>query len=143
MQENNPTECFKNNVGGTCVLLRACHEVGVKRFLMISTDKAVNPSSVMGATKRACELYCQSFSHISSTQVMSVRFGNVLASDGSVVQIFLEQIADGGPVTVTRRVSGLRPSGVTLVLQATALGESNHGPGHGEPIRSSISLISS
>jgi FlaA1/EpsC-like NDP-sugar epimerase len=128
MQEYNPEECFKNNVGGTSVLVQACHEVGVERFLFISTDKAVNPSSVMGATKRACELYCQAFGDKSPTQFMSVRFGNVLASEGSVVQLFLEQIAEGGPVTVThpevRRYFMTIPEAVTLVLQATALGES-------------------
>jgi FlaA1/EpsC-like NDP-sugar epimerase len=128
MQEYNPEECFKNNVGGTSVLVQACHEVGVERFLFISTDKAVNPSSVTGATKRACELYCQAFGDKSPTQFMSVRFGNVLASEGSVVQLFLEQIAEGGPVTVThpevRRYFMTIPEAVTLVLQATALGES-------------------
>ncbi len=128
MQEYNPSECFKNNVGGTSVLVQACHQVGVERFLMISTDKAVNPSSVMGATKRACEIYCQAFSHISPTKFMAVRFGNVLASEGSVVQIFLEQIAAGGPVTIThpevKRYFMTIPEAVTLVLQAAALGES-------------------
>jgi FlaA1/EpsC-like NDP-sugar epimerase len=141
MQEFHPSECFKNNVGGTAILVRACHEANVERFLLISTDKAVNPSSVMGATKRACELYCQAFSHMSSTKFLSVRFGNVLASDGSVVQIFLEQIADGGPVTIThpevKRYFMTIPEAVTLVLQATALGESGQIMvlDMGEPIR--------
>jgi FlaA1/EpsC-like NDP-sugar epimerase len=128
LQEMNATECFRNNVGGIQSLVRASDRFGVDRFLLISTDKAVNPTSVMGATKRACEIYCECFSRESRTRFLSVRFGNVLASEGSVVPIFLEQIEKGGPVTVThpemRRYFMTIPEAVTLVLQATALGDS-------------------
>lgn len=141
LQEVNPLQCFKNNVGGLRNLVRACDVAGVERFLLVSTDKAVNPSSVMGATKRVCELYCQAMSHLSSTKLMSVRFGNVLASEGSVVPIFLEQIRAGGPVTVTdpevSRYFMTIPEAVTLVLQATAIGQSGQIMmlNMGEPIR--------
>lgn len=127
MQELNAAECFKNNVGGVQVLARACDKFHVSRFLLISTDKAVNPSSVMGASKRVCEIYCQALGLISETRFLSVRFGNVLASEGSVVPIFMDQIARGGPITVThpemRRYFMTIPEAVTLVLQATALGD--------------------
>lgn len=128
MQEFNPVECFKNNIGGTRTMVVASDKFGVSRFLMISTDKAVRPAGVMGATKRACEIYCQAFASISQTKFLSVRFGNVLGSEGSVVPIFLEQIARGGPITIThpdmQRYFMTIPEAVTLVLQATALGES-------------------
>jgi len=128
MQELNAVECFKNNVEGVQTLAGASDQFGVSRFLLISTDKAVNPISVMGATKRVCEIYCQAFGRVSRTRFLSVRFGNVLASEGSVVPIFMDQIARGGPVTIThpemRRYFMTIPEAVTLVLQATALGES-------------------
>jgi FlaA1/EpsC-like NDP-sugar epimerase len=128
LQELHPAECFRNNVGGTRSVARASSAHGVKLFVMISTDKAVNPTSVMGATKRACEILCQAFAHESETKFVSVRFGNVLGSDGSVVPIFLEQIARGGPITVThpemRRYFMTIPEAVTLVLQAAAIGQS-------------------
>ncbi|MGO9567910.1 MAG: polysaccharide biosynthesis protein [Desulfomonilaceae bacterium] len=128
MQELNAVECFKNNVEGVQTLARASDQFGVSRFLLISTDKAVNPVSVMGATKRVCEIYCQAFGRVSRTRFLSVRFGNVLASEGSAVPIFMDQIARGGPVTIThpemQRYFMTIPEAVTLVLQATALGES-------------------
>lgn len=130
MQELNAFECFRNNVGGTSILARAAHEFGTARFLLVSTDKAVNPSSVMGASKRACEIYCQALGLISTTKFMSVRFGNVLASEGSVIPLFLDQIKRGGPITVThpemRRYFMTIPEAVTLLLQAMALGESGN-----------------
>ena len=141
MQEMNPLQCFKNNVGGLKNLVAACDAAAVERFLLVSTDKAVNPSSVMGASKRVCEIYCQAMSHISSTKFMSVRFGNVLASEGSVVPIFMEQISAGGPITVThpevRRYFMTIPEAVTLILQATAIGESGQIMilNMGEPIK--------
>jgi FlaA1/EpsC-like NDP-sugar epimerase len=127
MQELNPCECFKNNVGGLKNIAHASAETGVEKFLLISTDKAVNPTSVMGATKRICEMYCLSLGHRTCTQFLAVRFGNVLASEGSVVPIFIEQISRGGPVTVTHpevaRYFMTIPEAVTLVLQAAALGQ--------------------
>lgn len=141
MQELHPVECLRNNVGGTRTVVQAAHRWGVDRFLLISTDKAVNPSSVMGATKRACEIYCSAFGVLSPTKFLSVRFGNVLASDGSVVPLFMEQIARGGPVTVTdpdmRRYFMTISEAATLVLQATALGDSGRIMvlDMGEPIR--------
>lgn len=141
MQELNAAECLKNNVGGTGVLARAADEFGTARFLLVSTDKAVNPTSVMGASKRACEIYCQAFGLISNTRFMSVRFGNVLASEGSVIPLFLDQIKRGGPITVThpemRRYFMTIPEAVTLILQAMALGESGNVMvlEMGEPIR--------
>jgi FlaA1/EpsC-like NDP-sugar epimerase len=128
MQEMNPLECFRNNIGGIQTMVRASHEAGAERFVLISTDKAVNPVNVMGASKRACELYCQAFAANSATKFMAVRFGNVLGSEGSVVPIFLEQIAKGGPVTVTHedvtRYFMSIPEAVALVLQAAAIGKS-------------------
>ncbi len=141
MQELNAVECFKNNVEGVQTLARASDQFGVSRFLLISTDKAVNPISVMGATKRVCEIYCQAFGRVSRTRFLSVRFGNVLASEGSVVPIFMDQIARGGPVTIThpdmRRYFMTIPEAVALVLQATALGKSGQIMvlNMGDPIR--------
>lgn len=127
LQELNPCECFKNNVGGLKNIALASAETGVEKFLLISTDKAVNPTSVMGATKRICEMYCLSLGNRADTQFLAVRFGNVLASEGSVVPIFMEQISRGGPVTVTHpevaRYFMTIPEAVTLVLQAAALGK--------------------
>lgn len=126
MQEMNPVECFRNNVGGIRNIVEMSHKVGVERFVLISTDKAVNPTSVMGATKRLCELYCQAFACRSVTSFFAVRFGNVLGSEGSVVPIFVEQINNGGPVTVThpdvKRYFMTIPEAVALVLQATVIG---------------------
>ncbi|HVX85375.1 MAG TPA: nucleoside-diphosphate sugar epimerase/dehydratase [Phycisphaerae bacterium] len=140
LAESNPGEAIRNNVFGTKVLADAAAAAGVKNFVMISTDKAVNPSSIMGATKRCAEMYIQSLAHRGGagggacaregsvrTNFITVRFGNVLGSNGSVVPIFKQQIAAGGPVTVThpemRRYFMTIPEAAQLVLQAGALGQ--------------------
>jgi FlaA1/EpsC-like NDP-sugar epimerase len=134
LAESNPGEAIRNNVFGTKTLADAAAAAGVKNFVMISTDKAVNPSSIMGATKRCAEIYIQALSHRQlkpqaaglRTNFITVRFGNVLGSNGSVVPIFKQQIAAGGPVTVThpemRRYFMTIPEASQLVLQAGALG---------------------
>jgi FlaA1/EpsC-like NDP-sugar epimerase len=126
--EENPCEAVKNNVRGTRLLAQAAEQYGVDRFILISTDKAVNPTSVMGASKRLAELVVQAQAAGSGTSFAIVRFGNVLASNGSVVPRFLDQIKKGGPVTVThpeiRRFFMLIPEAVQLVLHAATQAES-------------------
>jgi FlaA1/EpsC-like NDP-sugar epimerase len=129
MMEDNPVESILNNVDGTKKLADLAVKFGVKQFVMISTDKAVNPTSVMGCSKRICELYCQSLNQagISDCQFVTTRFGNVLGSNGSVIPIFREQIRRGGPVMVTHpeinRFFMLIPEACRLVLQAATIGK--------------------
>jgi FlaA1/EpsC-like NDP-sugar epimerase len=125
LMEANPCEAVKNNVSGTRTVAEAARRHGAERFVFISTDKAANPSSVMGATKRAAELIVQTMSDRGETRFVTVRFGNVLGSNGSVIPRMVDQIRAGGPVTVThpeiRRYFMLIPEAVELVLQAAVL----------------------
>ena len=134
LMEGSPNEAIKNNVLGTYNMVRMADKWNVKRFVQISTDKAVNPTNIMGASKRICEMIIQTYNKESNTEYVAVRFGNVLGSNGSVIPLFKKQIAEGGPVTVTHpeiiRYFMTIPEAVSLVLQAGAyasLIESEYG----------------
>lgn len=141
--EENPAEYVRNNTLATRRIAELCEASGVGRFVFVSTDKAINPSSVMGASKRAAEILLLDLAQTSKMKVTVVRFGNVLGSSGSVVPLFMEQIASGGPVTVTHpevtRYFLRTSEAISLVLQAAALGEEKHGCvmmlDMGDPIR--------
>lgn len=123
LMEDSPNEAIKNNVMGTYKVATAASRVGAKKFVLISTDKAVNPTNIMGASKRLCEMVVQMMNRQSKTDFVAVRFGNVLGSNGSVIPLFKQQIAEGGPVTVTDkriiRYFMTIPEAVSLVLQAS------------------------
>lgn len=135
MMEDNPSESILNNVRGTKIIADLSVKYGVKKFVMISTDKAVNPTNVMGCSKRICEIYCQSLNQYinkskdkeSATQFVTTRFGNVLGSNGSIIPLFEKQIKEGGPVTVTDpniiRFFMLIPEACKLVLEAGVHGK--------------------
>ena len=127
LMENNPTEAIKNNVFGTYNLVNCSDKYNIKRFILISTDKAVNPTNIMGATKRLCEMIIQAMDRKSKTEYVAVRFGNVLGSNGSVVPLFKKQLEHGGPLTVTHkeitRFFMTIPEAVALVLQAITYAE--------------------
>ncbi|HBR32068.1 MAG TPA: nucleoside-diphosphate sugar epimerase, partial [Clostridiales bacterium] len=125
LMESSPNEAVKNNVFGTLAIARSADKYSADRFVLISTDKAVNPTNVMGATKRICEMIVQAFDRLSDTEYVAVRFGNVLGSNGSVVPLFKQQISEGGPVTVMDpeiiRYFMTISEAVSLVIEAGAI----------------------
>lgn len=141
LMEDSPNETLKNNVFGTYKTARCAGEYGAKKFILISTDKAVNPTNIMGASKRICEMIVQTFNSCYDTEFVAVRFGNVLGSNGSVIPLFKKQIEEGGPVTVTDpniiRYFMTIPEAVSLVLQAgaSAKGGEIFVLDMGEPVR--------
>lgn len=141
LMEANPDEAVKNNVFGTLNVVNAASQCGVQKFVQISTDKAVNPTSVMGTTKRICEMILESMSAVSSTEFVAVRFGNVLGSNGSVIPLFRRQIEQGGPVTITDkriiRYFMTIPEAVSLVLRAGAMAQKSevYVLDMGQPVR--------
>jgi FlaA1/EpsC-like NDP-sugar epimerase len=126
LMEMNPIEALQNNIQGTLIVARCAHIYGVRKFVMVSTDKAVRPTNIMGVSKRIAELICQSIGSTSKTQFVTVRFGNVLNSVGSVIPLFKSQIEKGGPITVTHpeiyRYFMTIPESVQLIMQAGAMG---------------------
>ena len=125
LMENSPSEAIKNNIFGTLNVAKLAHKYSVRKMVLISTDKAVNPTNIMGATKRAAEMLIQTLNNHSETEYVAVRFGNVLGSNGSVIPLFKKQIAEGGPVTITHpdiiRYFMTIPEAVQLVIQAGSM----------------------